>query len=463
MNKCRRLREASAKQLEVYYESISNWKHVSFPLATPCHFRIFEMAGKVLQCLVCFGLIGLALASTPPAASPAAEADLICHTENLAECYPRIFQPTKDFQIIHDDQDIPPGLHVRMDIYSGKKEARLNIPMEGETEMEGLPTERTVVVVPQPDAADSIEDDKPALRDRVPQKPPAYEAAGKVKPPRAPDGASGESQLFLQAVENLNGNYIYDPEYHERVGVALESLQDLSHDIYYGVELMDNSAVLQQLVLHMSHEDPNNSAASLRRHQAAAVIGHSVQNNPTALEKISQSWKKLMAPACGKGSVNSLGLSICETQDLVSKLRQSLAQETDPIVAKSKVYALSGLAKDRELRDAFLAGNGMELLLAIFMKDNAHWEGTKIKIAQFVMDTFLDENMGAQLGIWPQEPEIEGQYCEKAEYATRDGCWEHQLVKMGAGNPKEADEWKKEFLRLLGEARGGKTEPKNEL
>jgi nucleotide exchange factor SIL1 len=322
--------------------------------------------------------------------------------------------------------------------------------MEGETDIADSSIEQMVVVVPQPEIEEPIADEKPALRDRVPQKPPAYDAAGKIMPPRKPDGNTADSQLFSQALQNLNGNYVYDASYDEKVDVALQTLEDLAHDIYYGVELVKRSDVLQQLVLHMS-----SPKSSLRRHQAASIIGHSVQNNPTALKEIKESWKRLMAPVCGAKSKNSLGKNICEDQDFISKLYQSLAQESDPIASKAKVYALSGLSKDRELRDAFLAKNGMELLLSIFVKDGVHWGVTRVKIAQFVMDTFLDENMGAQLGIWPQEPEIEGQYCEKPEYAMRDGCWEYHLSKLGSGHPNGGDDWKGEFLKFLGEARGG--------
>src|SRR3954447_6461627 len=40
-------------------------------------------------------------------------------------CYPRAFAPTTDFTEVLEGQEIPPGLHVRMDFNTGKKEAKL--------------------------------------------------------------------------------------------------------------------------------------------------------------------------------------------------------------------------------------------------------------------------------------------------------------------------------------------------
>jgi len=40
-------------------------------------------------------------------------------------CYPRAFAPTTDFTEDLEGQEIPPGLHVRMDFNTGKKEAKL--------------------------------------------------------------------------------------------------------------------------------------------------------------------------------------------------------------------------------------------------------------------------------------------------------------------------------------------------
>jgi len=57
--------------------------------------------------------------------------ELICHTENPEECYPKIFIPTDEFKTVQKDQEIPQGLHVRLNVTSGLLEAKINV--EGES------------------------------------------------------------------------------------------------------------------------------------------------------------------------------------------------------------------------------------------------------------------------------------------------------------------------------------------
>jgi nucleotide exchange factor SIL1 len=161
-----------------------------------------------------------------------------------------------------------------MNVWTGEKKARLNIPMDGDDQLEGLPTEQSVVVVDQPEDGDVY--DEPALRDRVPQKPPAYEAAGKIVPPREPDGNGGDSENFWNAIRVLDGTHPTSDAIEE----ALMDLSDLAHDIYYGVELAKRGGVLQNLVTLMSSELVNH------RRQAASILGVSIQNNPTALKEV---------------------------------------------------------------------------------------------------------------------------------------------------------------------------------
>ncbi|KAI4248982.1 MAG: hypothetical protein L6R42_009126, partial [Xanthoria sp. 1 TBL-2021] len=83
------------------------------------------LRSNFITCLLTLSTFHSARAATP---SPKAESNLICHTNHASECYPQIFQPTEKFQTVHDDQNLPPGLHVRMNLATGIKEARLNIP-----------------------------------------------------------------------------------------------------------------------------------------------------------------------------------------------------------------------------------------------------------------------------------------------------------------------------------------------
>jgi nucleotide exchange factor SIL1 len=388
-------------------------------------------------CLLGVTCLGMATATQPAAPSPSAHTDLICPTDNPTECYSRIFQPTEDFQIVREGQDLPPGLHVRLNVWTGGKEARLNIPMDADNEMDGLPTEQSVVLVDKPEHG-NVYDDKPALRDQVPQKPPAYDAAGKILPPQEPDGSGGDSESFWNAIRVISGSSTSA----EDVELALTDLSDLAHDIYYGVELAKQGDVLWNLIGLMSSE------SHIHRRQAASILAGSLQNNPTALKEARKAWESRIYLNTGQ---NYKDKKACEEENLLSQLHQTLRQETDTAATRAKISALAGLSKDPKMRDCFVVNLGMGDLLKIFLKKGNEWDSTRVKIAQFVMDTFLDEDMGAELGIWPRYLADLDENCREPSRAANQGCWEYHLEKMmqeqGQGNGVE--DWLSDFMRLL--------------
>jgi len=388
---------------------------------------------------------GLAIAALPANPSPGADTELICHTTNPAECYPRIFQPTKDFQIIHDDQDIPPGLHVRMDIYSGKKEARLNIPMEGDAETSDIPTEQAMVIVDQPEQEtreESHEDQPVALRDLVHKKPPAYEAAGKILPPREPDGSVADSENFARALNILSSDPAIDRS------SALSSLLELSHDIYYGVELMKSTSVLEQLMALMQDQDASSPSAG-RRRAAAGILANAVQNNPTALAEAQKSWRLYLADPRMASSTDQVNTA---DREFVAQTLLALETETDPAAMKAKVHALNGLVKAHEVRDVLLDLKGLEHLLSVFRAQGEAWTPVRMKVAQFVADNFLDEEMGAERGRWPRGVIEADEVCAAGRVGgpTPDGCWVYHVGRYVNENRQgEDDGWSRQFLRLL--------------
>ncbi|OBT98095.1 hypothetical protein VE01_03781 [Pseudogymnoascus verrucosus] len=399
--------------------------------------------------------LGLAAATSQADPSPSPSSDLICHTSNPAECYPRVFEPTEDFQIIHDDQDIPPGLHVRMDIYSGLKQARLNIPMEGEDDNSGIPTEQAMVIVDQPEQDVAEEKEEPlSLRDKSGKKPPAYKAAGKILPPREPDGGVTDAEEFQRAVAVLDSDQA--DNYTMSVS-ALTTLLDLSHDIYYGVELMKNSAVIRQLTFCLDGDLSDASTSASRRRLAAGVIANSIQNNPTALEEAQKSWRSYLPYPHSADSSSALQ-EYAADQEFLSRVLLTLRSETDPSAAKAKVNALSGLVKSPELRDVILHLEGLETPLELFARAGEEWDIVRKKVAEFVTDNFLDEDMGAEIGKWPTKPQKMDYTCafKPVEAAVAAGtvgdeCWVYHVMnyvleKEEAG---EDDGWSKPFLQML--------------
>jgi nucleotide exchange factor SIL1 len=139
--------------------------------------------------------------------SPPVNPELICHSDNPAECYPKVFYATNEFQVLRDDQHLPSGLHVRMNLETGKKEAKINVPGERDSELEGLPVDSSVVVV----------DSGEAQQVHIPPNAPKYDAAGKIKTPH------DESLVFYKSLSILKKGLDIDG--------ALEILEDISHDV----------------------------------------------------------------------------------------------------------------------------------------------------------------------------------------------------------------------------------------
>ena len=108
--------------------------------------------------------------SPSPLSSPSSADQLsqICPSSDPSSCYPSVFQPTLDFQPILEGQSIPRGLHVRLNMATGEKEARLNVPMESEVgrEIETVfAGEGTALLeVPQPEEVVLITEGREELR-----------------------------------------------------------------------------------------------------------------------------------------------------------------------------------------------------------------------------------------------------------------------------------------------------------
>lgn len=334
-----------------------------------------------------------------------------------------------------------------MNIWSGEKEARLNIPMEGEEgAVDGileippdqLSTEQSILVVPQSDEADP----KPP----IPKGAPAYEAAGKISPPSP--SAGDEAVAFQQAmitVQKEGGAF----------DSALDDLRELSHDIFYGLEIVKDGPLLEKLVcLTLGYGSQSMPAKENGRdHKAANILASAIQNNPSALKRVAGYSKAVIYPSCGQAGAGA------EAANFVTMFRSRLGHEEDAGALKAKVSAISGLLKEPSIRDSFIVKRGMDLLLAVFLKPGAEYDGVRKKVAQLVMDNFLDEDMGAQLGVWPKEGMADAEACESPDGRLADGCWEHHVA------PHRKQGWGKDFLEALrgGRARAGGKARKGEL
>lgn len=270
--------------------------------------------------------------------------DEICRVEkNTGKeiCYPKVFEPTEEWQVVWPDQVIPAGLHVRMDYENGVKEAKINDPNE---EIEGV-----AVAV-----GEEVPEDEIVIEDLTGEGDEGLSANEKVqraiekaiKEKRIKEGhkpnpniPESDHQTFTDAVAalrdyKLNGKAAMLP-------IALSQLEELAHEIDFGIALSDHDpldALLQVL------DDAKVDVES--KIMAARTVGASLRNNAHALNKVLDSKIDLV-------------------KSLLDDLAQSSKDKADKL-STSLVYALSSVLKTPETVTRFVDLHGGDTLRKLY-------------------------------------------------------------------------------------------------
>lgn len=376
--------------------------------------------------------------SAPVVPSQPADSDLICHTSDPDECYPRVFQPTDEFQTVHEDQELPPGLHVRLNIWTGQREAKINDPTEaGDPSLEGLPVDQGIVVVDP----EKQPEDLPI----IPKGAPAYDNVGAVKEP--PQHVAGQ---FYESLSVLKSGVVSDDAAFTQ---ALEELEDLSHDIYYGLKITEDSEAVKGLLCILADQSSDTSSSTL---QAASILAGALSNNPTALKAVADKWPEFMGSKCPQKD-QTLG------DVIYSNIGHSRVSDAGRIV-KAKISALNGLIKDDAIRADFLEKGGMKQLAGVLAGQSGKseaksWAAAQRKVGQLALDNFLDEDMGATLGEWPTAARLGGSECQtQASQQDQEGCWDHHVERIMNENKKDRSHWSKDLHDRLVQVRKGQRE-----
>ncbi|KAI2628964.1 hypothetical protein GGS21DRAFT_526778 [Xylaria nigripes] len=394
--------------------------------------------GRLFSSLViCSVFVSCSLTSaSSPVASPAAEVELICHTDNAAECYPRVFSATDEFQIVHDDQDLPPGLHVQLDVQTGQKQAKRYNPDDENPALAGLPVDQEIIVVdPEPPREDGP---------RIPANAPAYEPVGIVKPPQE------KNEGFPQALETIKKSAEHQQSVEaDALDRALQLLDDLSHDVYYGLQIAEDQEAVQSLFCLLFRGDETRSLSERADFLASSVLSASVGNNARALAAVEAFWDEITEKRCDS-----------ESHSIKQELFHRLAPTSEPgteaedeEVNKMRFYltVISGLLKSSKIRTEFLENSGMQSFLQILLRDGGAWESRKAKVAQITSDTFLDEDFGATLGLWPNKQQVDAGECAQGNsQSLGDECWAYHLETMS--QMSEVPEWNQPLLSLIKQA-----------
>lgn len=299
------------------------------------------------------GFISFLLFVQATAPSPKASTDLICHTNHASECYPRTFQPIRKFQTVHDDQTVPPGLHIRMNLATGVKEAKLN---ERDPEEENRTAGLSII--------DHVPHGPPDLQD---QSNPKHFVPFEKPPPFDPS----ERSLFAFSVDVLKSS----PEDPNVIISALSDLEDLAHSHYWGLALARDPSLPHILDRFIAPSLLQSKSSLEVRSAATLLLATAIHNNPTALTAALSHFYNDEWPS---GPLEAVIVA--------------LAHEQLPSLLNRMIFLLSALCQDEEQLWNFVKSGGLDILAQVFDADNAGDDGKdrlRGKIANFMLDRLL--------------------------------------------------------------------------
>lgn len=194
--------------------------------------------------------------------------EIICN-EDQSDCYPKLFVPTWDWQIIKPGQDIPPGLHVRMNIDTLEREAKLMEPEENDSQRDVA----ELIVGEGEQLQDKSEEILQELLQNRKHKENDNDHSHVRKLRVSPDDLNNFESAVLE-ISNYQGD-------NERLSQALDTLIELSHDIEFGLKLTKDKESFESLRKIVSNTGNKQTIEKVYR-----ILGSSLRNNPVAIQNI---------------------------------------------------------------------------------------------------------------------------------------------------------------------------------
>lgn len=203
--------------------------------------------------------------------------ELVCPDSNPANCYPKVFVPSEEWKEIMEDQQIPAGLHVRMNMETGKREAKL---------MDDAAEPANVALVAQPN-----EDETPISHAEEEISNKIQETIQKYKNERASFARSKVSQAELNDFSSSVDEVLAFQAGSDldRLDKALDTLTELSHDIEFGIRLSKNPDIFASLqrAAELASEEQHIVEKAYR------IMGSALRNNPEAVENVLENQLQL--------------------------------------------------------------------------------------------------------------------------------------------------------------------------
>ncbi|KAJ1721645.1 nucleotide exchange factor sil1 [Coemansia erecta] len=279
----------------------------------------------------------------------------ICSTDATGEqsCYPRMFVATDEFQVIKPGQDIPPGLHVQIDMQTGLRMARL-MPADDKDE-NGLALVSDTRIVKDVEEEEEEEENKD------------------TRPPAQTYPHSEKLQEYIDRLVAVAGAPV-DRTQTDGTLQVLGELEELVHETRHADQLLHDTHALPALLrLSSPTHTPVPWPSSVRR-LSSVVLGAAVQNN-----------HRLQAIAYNAGAIPSL--------------LRSMVDETDLRTTGKHIFALSALVRGHGAALVqFAELGGLRMLrelnpIAVAVNDDNEYEARRldVRVVRFVEDLFNPE------------------------------------------------------------------------
>ncbi|NP_001084696.1 nucleotide exchange factor SIL1 precursor [Xenopus laevis] len=275
-----------------------------------------------------------------------------------------IFYPTREWQVVKPGQAVPAGLHMRLNLQTGKNEAKLLEEKEGKDR-------------PKQKRKSSTTSDKYTKKELKEALTKFKEGAEQLSPAEEKDYLQDIKQRFRpiedlqKAFNDLNINVETDFEIMTKIVNRFNSSSSTTekvsalYDLEYYVHQVDNAQNLLKLGALQLLINSLNSTDTLLIENSAFVIGSALSSNP-----------KVQIEAFEAGALQ--------------KLLVILAADQEVSVKKKTLYALSSMLRQFPYaQQRFMKLGGLQILKNFFKEKNA--ESLYIRVITLLYDMIMEK------------------------------------------------------------------------
>lgn len=293
---------------------------------------------------------------------------LIC---NQIECYPKVFEASNEWQEVRPEQRLPAGLDIRIDLETGKKEAKM---LDLGSSSQNTPEVTTPSIIDEGTVAEEHTDTEPdeapfkwndiseeendsvktevmnGLEKNIPEEDTSLEVENETF--NQSGEQSEDKDLIIDSSSNADNDkkseYEFAAEFEkikrleklssdeswDQVEMLLDDLVEYSHDYSHGFKIISNEFELLYR-LSFSQEIPVEV-----RELAARIIVSSLRNNPPSIDYINENYPETLLQICKELPALHASKVKILVKRFLSILDVLLARSSDPEVDEKVLWSL---------------------------------------------------------------------------------------------------------------------------